>query len=611
MIPIPDLPSIHAIAVMVITVVGLYLFSRDWIPLETTGLGILVTMVLMFYIFPWTFNGIPIKPSYFFLSSFGHEALITICALLAIGKAIEVSGSLQPLVVLLSSVWSKHPKLAFLGVLIFGAFFSAFINNTPIVVILIPALIAAARKTDMSTTKVLLPMGMATLIGGMSTTIGTSTNLLVVGISQDLGLKQIQLFDFVIPAVIAGTIGMAFLWLVAPRYLHDHKPRESKKETRMFEAIFYVNQDSYPNGKTIGELVEKAGNDFVIQKIKRSDSLFVAKIPGAVLEAGDQIFVKDTIEQLKEYEQLLNVTLYQDEDIMIDDPAEQKKEDIHLAEVVINSGSLLDQQTLNAQKFSQRFNIVPLAIHRGRTGTEVVGDIASKRLMVGDVLLVQGTESAIENLRTGANLLVIDDVVHFTTANQTFLPLFIMLAVVVVAGVGLLPISISALAGLATMLITKCLKWRDVGNAMNIPIIMIIVASLALGSALEVTGGSEFLAELFVYTTQSLSAPITLSALMLLMAIATNVVSNTAAAVIGTPVAISIAQQLGAPVEPFILAVIFGANMSFVTPIGYQTNLLIMGAGNYRFSDFVRVGLPLAVIMWISLSIILPILYPL
>ena len=122
MIPIPDLPSIHAIAVMVITVVGLYLFSRDWIPLETTGLGILVTMVLMFYIFPWTFNGIPIKPSYFFLSSFGHEALITICALLAIGKAIEVSGSLQPLVVLLSSAWSKHPKLAFLGVLIFGAF---------------------------------------------------------------------------------------------------------------------------------------------------------------------------------------------------------------------------------------------------------------------------------------------------------------------------------------------------------------------------------------------------------------------------------------------------------------------------------------------------------
>ncbi len=303
MIPIPDLPSIHAIAVMVITVVGLYLFSRDWIPLETTGLGILVTMVLMFYIFPWTFNGIPIKPSYFFLSSFGHEALITICSLLAIGKAIEVSGSLQPLVVLLSSAWSKHPKLAFLGVLIFGAFFSAFINNTPIVVILIPALIAAARKTDMSTTKVLLPMGMATLIGGMSTTIGTSTNLLVVGISQDLGLKQIQLFDFVIPAVIAGTIGMAFLWLVAPRYLHDHKPRESKKETRMFEAIFYVNQDSYPNGRTIGELVEKTGSDFVIQKIKRSDSLFVAKISGAVLEAGDQIFVKDTyrIKNSEEY----------------------------------------------------------------------------------------------------------------------------------------------------------------------------------------------------------------------------------------------------------------------------------------------------------------------
>ena len=602
--------SLHAIAVMVFTIIGLYLFSRDWIPIETTGLGILVAMISLFYFFPYDLNGIPIEPAYFFVSSFGHEALVTICALLAIGKAIEISGSLQPLIGFLSSSWKKHPKTSFLGVLFFGAFFSAFINNTPIVVILIPALIAVARKANVSSSKILMPMGMATLIGGMSTTIGTSTNLLVVGISRDMGLKEIQLFDFVVPALIAGTIGMIFLWLVAPRYLSDRQPRENRNVTRLFEAILHVNQDSYPNGKTLAELMIKAGDDFQVQKIKRSESLFVAKIPTVVLEAGDQIYIKDTIEKLKEYEQLLEVTLYQGEDLATEEAPDQKNDNTHLAEVVIGSGSLLDKQTLNTQKFSQRFNLLPLAIHRSRTGSEVVGDITSKQLNVGDVLLVQGTEDAINNLRTNANLLIIDGSTLLVTQSKTSLPLYIMLAVVVVAGTGLMPISISALIGLAAMLVTKSLKWSDVGDAMSIPIIMLIVASLCLGNALEVTGGSDYLAQLFVFTTQSLPTPVIISALMLIMAIITNIVSNTAAAVIGTPIAISIAQQLGAPVEPFVLAVLFGANMSFVTPIGYQTNLLIMGAGDYRFSDFVRVGLPLAVIMWLTLSIVLPLLYP-
>jgi len=595
---------------MVFTIIGLYLFSRDWIPIETTGLFILVVMISMFYFFPYEVNGVSIDPAYFFFSSFGHEALVTICALLAIGKAIEISGSLQPLVVFLSKSWIKHPKISFLGVLLFGAFTSAFINNTPIVVILIPALIAVARKTNMSSSKILMPMGMATLIGGMTTTIGTSTNLLVVGISRDMGLQEIQLFDFVVPALIAGSIGMVFLWLVAPRYLSDRQPRESRNVTRLFEAILHVNEDSYPNGKTLAELMIKAGDDFQVQKIKRSESLFVAKIPTVVIEVGDQIYIKDTIEKLKEYEKLLGVTLYHDEDLATEDASDQKSDNTHLAEVVIGSGSLLDQQTLNTQKFSQRFNLLPLAIHRSRTGSEVVGDITSKKLNVGDVLLVQGTEDAINNLRTNANLLIIDGSTLLVPQSKTPLPLYIMLAVVITAGTGLMPISISALIGLVAMLVTRSLKWSDVGDAMSIPIIMLIVASLCLGNALEVTGGSDYLAQTFVFVTQALPTPVIISALMLIMAIITNIVSNNAAAVIGTPIAISIAQQLGAPVEPFVLAVLFGANMSFVTPIGYQTNLLIMGAGDYRFSDFVRVGLPLAVIMWLTLSIVLPLLYP-
>ena len=607
----PDLPSLHAIAVMVITIIGLYLFSRDSIPIETSGLIIFITILSMFYLFPLQVNGFDSDPVSLFLNSFGNEALVTICALLAVGKAIEVNGSLRPLVSLLSKSWVKHPQISFLGVLLFGAFFSAFINNTPIVVMLIPALIAVAKEANISSTKVLMPMGMATLIGGMSTTIGTSTNLLVVGIANDMGQEQIQLFDFMAPALMAGSVGMLFLWLVAPKYLPDDKPRQSQSKTRIFEAVLYINEDSYPNGKTLLDVMDKAGKDFDVQKIKRSDSLFVAKIPSVVFEPGDRIYVKSSIEKIKEFEGLLGLTLYEEDDGVIDSDQEIGEKHTHLAEVVITAGSFLDRSTLNAQRFAQRFNLLPIAIHSGRTASQVSGDITSKRLKPGDVILVQGEEESIANLKTNANMLVIESDSPMPSGQKAYVPLYIMLGIVGCAASGLLPISVAALVGLGMMLVTKTIKWSDVGNAMNIPIIMLIVASLSLGTALEITGGSAFLAEMFVFLTQTMSIPMILSTLMLVMAVLTNIVSNNAAAVIGTPIAISIGQQLGAPIEPFVLAVLFGANMSFVTPIGYQTNLLVMGAGGYKFNDFVKVGFPLAVIMWVSLSIILPLLYSL
>jgi len=603
----PDLPSIHALAVMGLTAVGLYMFSRDWIPIETTGLVILATIVSLFFIFPYNFNGNPINPITFFIGSFGNEALITICLLLAVGKAIEVNHSLQPLVGFLSTSWLTYPKLSLLAVLLFGAFFSAFINNTPIVVMLIPALIAVSKKAEISSSKILMPMGMATLIGGMSTTIGTSTNLLVVGIANDMGLETIQLFDFVLPAVIAGSIGMMFLWLVAPRLLPNDPPRSTKESTRIFEAALYVDADGFTDGKTLVEIQEKAGNDFIIEKIKRSDSLFVAKIPSIMFEAGDRIYVNDTLENLQEYQQLLGLSLFEEE--VAEEAETEIGSEVQLAEVVITSGSFLDHTSLNAQHFSSRFNLLPIAVHSGSTGIELKGEIAAKTLTPGDVILVQGSLEAIENLKTNSNMLVIENEDLDLGTKRSFIPLYIMVGVAGLAASNLLPISIAAMLGLIGMLVFRLMKWSDVGNAMNIPIIMLIVASLSLGNALVITGGSDYLAELFVYATSSMSVALILSTLMLLMAVLTNIVSNNAAAVIGTPIAINIAQQLGASPEPFVLAVLFGANMSFVTPIGYKTNLLIMGAGGYKFNDFVKVGLPLAFIMWVAFSIILPVLY--
>jgi len=603
----PELPEIHALFVMMLTVLGLYLFSRDWISIESSSLTILSILVVSFYFFPYSFNGNLINPIELFLTNFGNEALITICLLLAIGKAIEINRSLDPLVGFLSRSWVNHPKLSLLGVLLFGGFFSAFINNTPIVVMLIPALIAVSENAKISSSKVLMPMGMATIIGGMATTIGTSTNLLVVGIANDMGLDEIQLFDFVIPALIAGSFGMLFLWLIAPNMLTDRSPRTQKKENLVFEASLYVNQGEFSDGKTLAEIQEMAGDGFNIDKIKRSDSLFVAKIPSVIFEPGDRIYVRDSLENLQNYQEILGLSLFEEEQNK--NIEQEQDEETRLAEVVITGGSLLDHTSLSSQHFASRFNLIPLGIHSGTTGARLTGNITATTLNLGDVVLVQGTSEAINNLKSNSKLLVIEKDKYDLATKRSFFPLYIMLGVTIMAATGLMPISVAAMTGLLIMLLAGTLTWTNVGNSMNIPVIMLIVASLSLGTALELTGGSDFIANWFVYLTSSLSIPIILSVLMLLMAILTNVVSNNAAAVLGTPIAINIALQLGAPIEPFVLSVLFGANMSFVTPIGYQTNLLIMGAGGYAFNDFVKLGIPLLLIMWITLSITLPLLY--
>jgi len=604
------LPEPHALAVILLTVVTLFLFTRDRIPLETTGLAVLVFLIVGFYLFPYG----DIRPSDFF-SSFGHEALITICALLIVSKGLETTGALQPLATIMSSSWQSKPMLALLVTLALGAFASAFLNNTPIVVMLLPILVAVCLRTGTAPSSVLMPMGMATLIGGMATTIGTSTNLLIAGVVADQGLPQFGMFDFLLPVLIAGIPGLLFLWLVAPKLLPDRKPPMSDTSPRVFKALLYVPEGSFAEGKTLTEVRSKTENRIKIERIQRGENLFLARLPSVKLQAGDRLYVRDTAGRLKEFEKLLGTALYNVSDTEAETPISDDvplaTEGQQLAEVVITRGSPLHHRTLGTSQFSVRYNLTPLALHRSRPGKDVVGDLDSARLRAGDVLLVQGSRAAIVELRAGGTMLVLDGTTDLPHTDRANVALGIMLAVVGLAATGLLPISVAAIAGVAAMLSTGCLRWRDAGEAINIPVVMIIVASLALGHALLATGAAGYIAQLFVLATKGLPVAVILSGLILLMAVMTNVVSNNAAAVIGTPISISIAQQLGAPVEPFILAVVFGANMSFATPIGYQTNLLIMSAGGYKFTDFLRVGIPLTLIMWAIFSAIMPILYDL
>jgi di/tricarboxylate transporter len=269
-------------------------------------------------------------------------------------------------------------------------------------------------------------------------------------------------------------------------------------------------------------------------------------------------------------------------------------------------------RSLAAARFSSSYGLMPLALHRARApSSQVTGDLNMIRLRAGDVLLVQGTREAISRLKDSGSMLVLDGTTDLPHTHNAKRALAIMGLVVAAAAFGILPISVSALIGLGLMIVTGCLSWRDATTALSVPVILIIVTALALGKALMGTGMADYIAHSFVAAASGLPTPMILSAFLLLMTLMTNVVSNNAAAAIGAPIGISIANQIGVTPEPFILAVIFGANMSFATPFGYQTNLLILSAGGYKFQDFLRVGIPLTIIMWIGFSLILPVLYDL
>ncbi len=599
----------HALAVMCLTVVALYLFTRDNIPIETSSLVILVFLTVGFTLFPYT-SGDKSLHAMDFYSGFGHEALIAVCALMIAGQGLVRTGSLEPVGRVLSRMWLSYPKFSFLLTLLLGATLSAFINNVPIVVLLLPILTAVSLRTKMPASKVLMPMGFATLIGGMSTTIGTSTNLLVVSVAVDMGLKEFGMFDFFVPVAIASVIAILYLWLIVPLFIASREAPFSDTSPRVFSAKLMILKDSVSDGLKIEEILKKTDNMMKISRLYRSSSdMYIFPTHNLVVRADDMLVVDDTPENLKSFETILGATLYTTLGA-VDSEHPLQADEQQIAEIIISQGSKLNNTQLCRTRFLERNNLLGLAVHKsGRIIKTILKNISEVNLKVGDVILVQGKSEHIQNLKKNREVLVLDatsDVIHSEKAPVAFM---IMAGIVLVSAFGILPIAVSATCGVLLMFLTNCINWKDASNALSTQVILVVVASLALGQALLKTGAAAYLAHLFVDVMDGSSTTVMISGLMLLMAIMTNIVSNNAAAVIGTPIAIGIAQQLSLPAEPFVLAVLFGANMSYATPMAYKTNLLVMSAGGYTFNDFLKVGIPLTLIMWITFSWLLPFLY--
>ncbi len=598
------LPNPHALAVMILIIGALVLFTRETIPLQTTSLVVLVAITVGFTLFPFETDGKVLQASDFFLG-FGNKALVAVCGLMLVGQGLIRTGALEPVGRFLARLWRRAPAVSLLFTILITAILSAFINNTPIVVLMLPILIGVSMRTGASPSGTLIPMGFASIMGGMATTIGTSTNLLVVNVAADMGMDEFSMFDFLGPAVIAGFFAVIYLWLVAPRLIPERQPPMGGKVSRVYTAQIRLNQDSPLVGKSLAEAILRAGEGIRVETIQRGHGVFINPLPDVVLKAGDRITTSDTQSNLREFARILGGTLFSG-DHAVDAAHPLSNEGQQIAEVVITPASRLSGVRIGDARLRSRYGLRLLAFNRFEGSQERKSPgLDEVQLRSGDVLLVQSTPENLTELKETADFLVLDGSIQLPSTRKAPIALATVLGVVLLAALDVMPIEVSAILGFLVLMVTGCLNWKDAMNALSSQVILIIVSSLAMGAALLKTGGADYLAKLFVYITFGAPPSVVLGGLMLMMGILTNIVSNNAAAVIGTPIAIGIAQRLGMPLEPFVLAVLFGANLSFVTPMAYQTNILLMNAGGYKFSDFVRAGLPLAIGLWVILTLVL------
>ncbi|MEZ5458114.1 MAG: SLC13 family permease [Steroidobacteraceae bacterium] len=589
---------------MVVTVVVFFLYTRSWIRMELVSLLLLVALLLIFYVFPYVSDVGRITETEV-LQAFGHPALVAICSLMILGRGLTMTGALEPAVRVLARVWGLNRWLGLLLTLLLGAFASGFINDTPVLVLMLPMLLSLAQRTGYPASKTLMPVNCAILIGGMLTSIGTSTNLLVLSIATDLGMKPMGLFDFTTISALALAIALPYLWLVAPHLLPGTTDNGSQAP-RLFQARIVVTADNARlKGRTIEAAAKPLGRRLPVVALLRGEQEFTPE-PTEQLADGDVLLLRDTPDGLRELAAVLQTDLYNRDGAGRFAETDITREDVSLAEAVIGADSQLVGRTLIDARFAEQHSVVVVGLQRGtedllREGRRI-GEVP---LSAGDVLLVQGTNERLEKLKQDPQLLMLDSNLQLPRSPLAPWALAIMFGVIIAAATRVLPIHVAAFIGVIAMLVTGCIRLEGLGRALSLEVILLVASSIALGQSLVSTGAADWIAKGVTLLVASLPPAVQVASFMAFAAMLTNFVSNSAAAAVGTPIAIATAAQLGSPFEPFVLAILFGANLAFATPMAYQTNLLVMNAAKYRFGDFVRVGLPLVLLMLVTLSILL------
>jgi len=549
-----DIPSFHAIAAMIVTVMMFVGFARGRLSVEIISLLTIAVIAVGLYFFPLE-GAKPTDGLVLAFGGFGHYALITICALMIMGRGLVVTGALEPAARLLEGVFKINLQLGLLVSLVIALFLSMAVNDTPVLVLLLPIFVALAAKGAMPASKTLIPLNAAVLIGGMATTILLGDN-----------------------------------------------SKEDDDSVRMFETRLRIGSQSSLIGEDISAIVAKLPKGVELTDKARG-----------VIEPQQRINLSGTHDALEEATRLLQGELAPSWVLdRIRRESSNRREDIKVVEMTVTADSRLLTRTLPSSGIADLYGVGVLGIHRPQRllgEKDMFSDGGDLRIAEGDVLLVMGLDEDLQDFATADSLLMLEGARELPRRSKALLAAAIMFSSVFMASIGFLPIAISALAGAIMMFVTGCVKFDRVGRALSAKVIVLVAASIAIGRIIDESGAAAWLGDAMSLGLQFLPPAAVLAAIMLFVTVLTNFASNATAATVGTPIAFNIANQLGLPAEPLILAVLFGCNLCYATPIAYQTNMLIMAEGNYEFKDYIRTGVPLVVLMVTTLSILLVLWY--
>ncbi|NJO29932.1 MAG: SLC13 family permease [Richelia sp. SL_2_1] len=576
-----------------IIVLALILFVAEWFPSDIVAIIITLLLTILGLITP--------EES---ISGFSNSATITVMAMFILSAGIARTGAIQIVSDLLLKWGGKgsSQQIFTLGLIVGPT--TAFINNTAVVAVFLPIVEEWCRRQKISVSKLLIPLSFATILGGMITVIGTSTNILASGLSEQLGYGTFSLFQFTKLGLVTFAIGLIYLTLIAPKLLPNRKKHTDDILTEDYGLKDYISEVLIPPGSNlVGKTLDSSGLqhkfDVDVLEIITNETHLHQPLEDKKLQACSVLLVRSSREDLlkikdEEGIEILPEFISKKKSLQ----AQLSTEDEGIAEVLIPSNSNLIGSTVKEIRFRQRYNVTVLAIHRGQEITrERLSEI---RLKFGDVILVQGPKQSLLGLQINRNLLVLTQRdLETLRRDKASIAIGIGLGVVIVAAFNWLPILISSLIGVVLMVLTGCLKPGEIYDAVRWDIIFLLAGLIPLGIAMDKSGATQWLANNLVAIGGNLSGYWILTFFFIITSILTEMISNNAAVVLMLPVAVNVAENLQLNPIAFMLTVTFAASNSFITPIGYQTNTMVYGAGGYKFTDFIRVGAPLSLLMTI------------
>jgi len=579
------------------------LFVKEIFPLDVTALVVLIIFLVI--------GNLTLEEA---ISGFSNQAVITIAVLFILSHALQKSGILEYGVVRLNKLTERSKLLGLTVFLITVAFASAFVNNTAIVAIFIPLTIRLAQKYNLSPSKLLIPLSYIAIMGGTLTLVGTSTNLLVNSIYVNTTMAEpLGMFEFSRYGIFILLIGLLYIIFAVPFILPSRTVTSSLTQSYHMGGYLTelkVAEESPLVGRTFMERSINKNYDITVLDIIREGMVISKNIRNTIIHPGDVLFVRGSLENFLRMKEVEKVTMLTDEKLT---QAELIHDDNTLVECLLTQQSELVGKSLMEINFRRRFGSFILAIRR--EGAILRRKIAHVMLRAFDTLLVYGPRDKIKELSESGNFIVLGEIEATLQKNRFWwVSLVVIISAVFLAALGLVPILKGALVGMIILLVLRVISTNEAYQTINWQVIVLIAALIPIGIVIQKSGTAEWLATAMNNVVEQFDPalrPVVMVSLIYLMTMMlTEMASNAATAIIMTPIAISAAMQIGLDPKPFIFSVCFAASASFITPIGYQTNLMVYGPGGYKFSDYVKVGLPLAIFLWIMATFLIPVLWP-